>query len=158
MMATSNCMCGALDCPTCGPLQGVGGEEAPALTLEETHGVQAAPSPQSLAAMWEALSAAGRELKAAQESPTTQEHLARAEAEYGVARSRVQAVIDELTRWGEDWRALACLLDASTYRVLPDEIERLRLCERRLAAVVRWLGTHQPDVFRRGIWDAVNAA
>lgn len=38
------------------------------------------------------------------------------------------------------------------------EIERLQLCERRLAAVTRWLEMNQPDVFRRGLWDAVNEA
>jgi Lar family restriction alleviation protein len=30
------------------------------------------------------------------------------------------------------------------------------LVRRRLAAVVRWLEENQPDVFRRGLWDAVN--
>lgn len=41
----------------------------------------------------------------------------------------------------------------------PDvEIERLQLCEQRLAAVTRWLEANQPDVFKRGIWDAVTAA
>lgn len=38
------------------------------------------------------------------------------------------------------------------------ELERLRLCERRLAAVVQWLEANQPDVFRRGFWEAVNSA
>ena len=35
------------------------------------------------------------------------------------------------------------------------EIDRLRLCEQRLAAVTKWLELNQPDVFRRGLWDAV---
>ena len=28
----------------------------------------------------------------------------------------------------------------------------------RLTAIVRWLEANQPDVFRRGLWDAINAA
>lgn len=30
--------------------------------------------------------------------------------------------------------------------------------EDKLAEAVRWLETNQPDVFKRGIWDAINAA
>lgn len=37
------------------------------------------------------------------------------------------------------------------------EIARLRLCERRLAAMTKWLEAEQPDVFSRGLWDAINA-
>jgi hypothetical protein len=39
-----------------------------------------------------------------------------------------------------------------------EEIARLLQCERRLAAVARWLEANQPDVFRRGLWDAINEA
>ena len=38
---------------------------------------------------------------------------------------------------------------------LKSENDRLRVCEQRLADVVRWLEANQPDVFRRGIWDAL---
>lgn len=31
-------------------------------------------------------------------------------------------------------------------------------CRTKLAAVTRWLEANQPDVFRRGLWDAVNAS
>ena len=37
------------------------------------------------------------------------------------------------------------------------EVERLKLCERRLRAMTEWLEANQPDVFRRGLWDAINA-
>ena len=30
--------------------------------------------------------------------------------------------------------------------------------EDKLAEAVRWLEANQPDVFKRGIWDAINAA
>ncbi len=30
--------------------------------------------------------------------------------------------------------------------------------EDKLAEAVRWLEENQPDVFKRGIWDAINAA
>lgn len=33
-----------------------------------------------------------------------------------------------------------------------------RVIESRLAAIVEWLEANQPDVFRRGLWDAINAA
>ena len=39
-----------------------------------------------------------------------------------------------------------------------EEFERLLLCERRLAAMTVWLEQNQEDVFRRGLWDAINAA
>jgi hypothetical protein len=39
-----------------------------------------------------------------------------------------------------------------------EEIARLLQCERRLAAVARWLEANQPDVFSRGLWDAINEA
>ena len=39
-----------------------------------------------------------------------------------------------------------------------EDIARLLLCERRLAAVTRWLEANQPDVFSRGLWDAINEA
>ena len=39
-----------------------------------------------------------------------------------------------------------------------EEIARLIQCERRLAAIVRWLEANQPDVFSRGLWDAINEA
>ena len=42
--------------------------------------------------------------------------------------------------------------------VLADEIERLMVCSRRLSAIGRWLEDNQPDVFKRGLWDAINAA
>lgn len=38
------------------------------------------------------------------------------------------------------------------------EIARLRRCERRLAAMTRWLEVNQPDVFSRGLWDAIHEA
>lgn len=37
------------------------------------------------------------------------------------------------------------------------EIARLRLCERRLVAMTNWLEAEQPDLFSRGLWDAINA-
>lgn len=37
-----------------------------------------------------------------------------------------------------------------------DEVARLKLCERRLANVTRWLDVNQPDVFRRGLWDCID--
>lgn len=39
-----------------------------------------------------------------------------------------------------------------------EDIARLLLCERRLAAVTRWLEANQPDVFSRGLWDAIYEA
>ena len=39
-----------------------------------------------------------------------------------------------------------------------DEIERLQSCSRRLMATVGWMEKNQPDVFTRGLWDAINAA
>lgn len=42
------------------------------------------------------------------------------------------------------------------------EIERLEgkigLIEGRVKAMVTWLETNQPDVFRRGLWDAIGDA
>lgn len=35
---------------------------------------------------------------------------------------------------------------------MADEIDRLRI---RTAAIVRWLEKNQPDVFSRGLWDAI---
>lgn len=49
-------------------------------------------------------------------------------------------------------------LAASLPSVPEAEVTRLKLCESRLAAVTVWLDANQPDVFRRGIWDAINAA
>lgn len=31
-------------------------------------------------------------------------------------------------------------------------------CRTKLAKVTQWLEANQPDVFRRGLWDAVNAS
>lgn len=39
-----------------------------------------------------------------------------------------------------------------------EEIARLLQCERRLAAVTRWLEANQPNVFSRGLWDAIHEA
>ena len=39
-----------------------------------------------------------------------------------------------------------------------DLLDRATFLERRLAAVCRWLEINQPDVFSRGLWDAVEAA
>jgi hypothetical protein len=36
--------------------------------------------------------------------------------------------------------------------------ERIAYLEARLGAVCRWLEINQPDVFSRGMWDAVEAA
>lgn len=39
-----------------------------------------------------------------------------------------------------------------------EEIDRLRRSDAILLAVIFWLETNQPDVFRRGIWDSINSA
>lgn len=39
-----------------------------------------------------------------------------------------------------------------------DEVTRLIMCEKRLLAITEWLDFNQPDVFARGIWDAINNA
>ena len=39
-----------------------------------------------------------------------------------------------------------------------DETIRAHQLERKLAAAVVWLELNQPDVFRRGLWDAINNA
>ena len=39
-----------------------------------------------------------------------------------------------------------------------EEIDRMRKCERQLAAVTVWLEQNQKDVFVRGLWDAINNA
>lgn len=44
------------------------------------------------------------------------------------------------------------------YIVDEEDIERLKICERRLRAMTEWLEANQPDVFSRGLWDALNAA
>lgn len=62
---------------------------------------------------------------------------------------------------GDAWRFKVPLYLAATPPRAPltdAEIERLRLCEQRLAAVTKWLEANQPDVFRRGLWDAVITA
>jgi len=38
------------------------------------------------------------------------------------------------------------------------DLDRLKLCEKRLKAMTVWLEAEQPDVFRRGLWDAINDA
>jgi hypothetical protein len=40
-------------------------------------------------------------------------------------------------------------------RQLQHENTKLR---RRVSSIMRWLEANQPDVFRRGLWDAINAA
>ena len=35
------------------------------------------------------------------------------------------------------------------------ELARLRGCEAKLKAMTEWLEANQPDVFRRGLWDAL---
>jgi hypothetical protein len=37
------------------------------------------------------------------------------------------------------------------------EMKRLRLVEARCAAIVSWLETNKPEVFREGLWDAIAA-
>jgi hypothetical protein len=37
-------------------------------------------------------------------------------------------------------------------------VTRVRELETRLAAMTAWLEANQPDVFRRGIWDALRIA
>ena len=37
-----------------------------------------------------------------------------------------------------------------------DQIERLKRDGKTMRAMIRWLKENQPDVFRRGIWDAIN--
>lgn len=49
-------------------------------------------------------------------------------------------------------------LEAGMAMVREGELGRLLLCERRLEAIVIWLEANQPDVFRRGLWDAIYAA
>ena len=53
---------------------------------------------------------------------------------------------------------IAALEDAADLMDAAEDMERLRLCERRLAAMTLWLQDNQPDVFRRGLWDAINEA
>ena len=36
-----------------------------------------------------------------------------------------------------------------------DYLEIIEL-HRKLAAIVKWLEDNQPDVFKRGLWDAIN--
>jgi hypothetical protein len=43
-------------------------------------------------------------------------------------------------------------------RTLPTRLAAMPGPEATLAAVVAWLEVNQPDVFRRGLWDAVEAA
>lgn len=33
-----------------------------------------------------------------------------------------------------------------------------KLIEARLRAIIAWLEANQPDVFKHGLWDAINAA
>ena len=53
--------------------------------------------------------------------------------------------------------------ECSNPRALPVYDDRLRLAwlritelEKQTVAIVKWLEENQPDVFSRGIWDAVN--
>ncbi len=46
--------------------------------------------------------------------------------------------------------------DADTEEANAKEVSSTVLLEARLKAVVEWLETNQPDVFKRGLWDAVN--
>jgi hypothetical protein len=39
-----------------------------------------------------------------------------------------------------------------------DNDRRVERLERRMVAVVKWLEENQPDVFQRGLWDAINTA
>ena len=36
-------------------------------------------------------------------------------------------------------------------------IVSLRTAENTIASIIEWLETNQPDVFRRGLWDAIAA-
>ena len=39
-----------------------------------------------------------------------------------------------------------------------EEAERMERCEQKLEAMTKWLIANQPDVFSRGLWDALGDA
>lgn len=62
-------------------------------------------------------------------------------------------------------RARAAAVDAMSMpatgdmlRRLADALEEAGKAEAAVRAIVPWLEANQPDVFRRGLWDAIHAA
>lgn len=54
--------------------------------------------------------------------------------------------------------AVCDFMQETRLRTYVDDAEKAFANEDKLAEAVRWLEANQPDVFKRGIWDAINAA
>jgi hypothetical protein len=70
-------------------------------------------------------------------------------------RGALDAADERLRKAGE---RVGIYCGCDTPDALADEIERLRTVERRTKAIVGWLEVMQPDVFKRGLWDAISTA
>lgn len=75
---------------------------------------------------------------------------------------------DSESRWAKEYHDRAKeLLDAqlaemkAAQKLAVDnwtlEAQNLKVAENKLTSIVLWLERYQPDVFQRGLWDALNA-
>lgn len=74
---------------------------------------------------------------------------------------------DSESRWAKEYHDRAKELEAqlaemkAAQKLAVDnwtiEAQNLKVAENKLTSMVLWLERYQPDVFRRGLWDALNA-
>lgn len=74
---------------------------------------------------------------------------------------------DSESRWAKEYHDRAKELDAqlaemkAAQKLAVDnwtlEAQNLKVAENKLTSIVLWLERYQPDVFQRGLWDALNA-
>lgn len=82
-------------------------------------------------------------------------------------RQRLNDLTDGLAQYFDDADETpdAVLITHDEYRILCDALAQLSALQQeneghkaQLSAIVKWLEREQADVFRRGIWDAINEA